>query len=136
MGKIVENSWDGPGYPCSHQDERHSRQHRTIEGGECRGLDFLKKVDANRPIMAFLGEKNLGEVGQHRQFREVTRIPIGVKGSPLERLTGRLASGDEIPVENTARHFGKWEMVEGSPDMSSQIPKLKASHKDGINGGS
>ncbi len=68
--KKIEDVRDLLRYSGSHQHHIDARQHRAVQRIQRRELDLLEIVDPDETAVAFLGERDLSEIGEHGQIDE------------------------------------------------------------------
>ena len=67
---MVQDSRNFQGNPCADQDVGYAGEHRAINGRQMRKLDFFQIIDADRPIVAFPGQKDLRKIGDDAKLHE------------------------------------------------------------------
>jgi hypothetical protein len=95
-------------------------------------LDFLQIVDADQAAVAFLGEEDLGEVGDDGEFNQRLWGIDGMNRRRPERDVLREAAGNEIAFQYALGHGGHREVREGSSEVSAGVAVLEIPSKDHV----
>jgi hypothetical protein len=132
LGEPVEGAGDLLGDPGAHQDVIDAAEHGPVEGAEVRHLHLGEEVDPHHPVVPFLGEENLAEVGRHGELVPDTTHHLLVHGNGLVGDTGLAASREEVALEDVGGHLREREVLHGAPQVSTLVAVLEAPYEEGV----
>src|SRR5690606_1013313 len=100
-------------------------EHCAEEGGEGRELNFLEEIDSNFSLMPLLCQEDLDETGEDEQFhRSRGRVDRG-HGDGFVATALRLASRDEVAVEDTVGDSWEGKMLERATQVPGGVALLQ-----------
>ncbi len=123
--QLIERRRDLPRDTGAHQDHVDARQHRAVQQREVGQLHLGQEVHPDRPVVAFLGQEDLGERTQRRDQLpfEPGRVMVN-REEPVGRI--RLPSvRQEEPLDDGFGHAGNREPRQRAAKMAPDIAVLQ-----------
>ena len=124
------------GNACADDNDGNACQHRTIQRRQMGKLDFLEKINSDRPRMTLTRQKYFDKIGSNAQFMRWCMSLNCVHGNAFIWRRFRPPVRDIVGVKNPLSHAGKGEVLQGPADMSPLVAILEASGQDLIQRGS
>ena len=135
-GQSVEHAGNLSGDARAHQDVAHAREHGSVDGGEVGQLHLFEEVDADGIGVAFAGEEDLHEVGDHAELDELAGFAALMHGGERIGSVGGFSAGDEVVLPDAARDFGEGKRVQSAAHVTALIAVGEAAYEDLVEGGS
>ena len=135
MGELIEDARDGPGDARPHEDVGDSSEHGAVDGGQVWSLDLLQEIDPDQPVVAFLCEKDLDEIGRYQKLLQLARVLLADRWLGFERFVVGLAALDEIAVENVLGDVGDRKVFKCPSHVAAGVANLEAPCQDHVQRG-
>ena len=128
----IERAGDLARDPRPHDHVVHPGQQGPVYRRQVRHLDLLQIVDAHRPVVPLLGQPDLGEIAQHRQFQKLLRRIHREVGHRSKRGIRRFAALDVVLFQDALRDLGHGKMFQGAAHVASRVAQLQAARQNAV----
>ena len=92
-GEAIEHARNLERHTGPHQNVPDAGEHRAIDGGQVRNLDFFQIVDTDGVVVAFACQRHFDEIGHDAQLREFERRVLRVLRQGLYGAVSALPPG-------------------------------------------